>query len=176
MFCYQEEDTAEVVLRPKPASHTPQATALTRGQRWRRRLSRWAPSSTVTRSSEMALTTSPIVPLLSKQIPYSLPAKVGLVDSQCYLDFIFSRVGYSGTYAKFRFNHRDTFPDCYEGCVANFCNRSTFRQRMVFGVPLDAILTTANEYNMDIEEDLVHALDRPSVVSLGEIGLDYSYK
>ncbi|XP_037560558.1 protein maelstrom homolog [Dermacentor silvarum] len=128
MFCYQEEDTAEVVFRPKPASRTPQATALTRGHRWRRRLSHWATSSTATRSSEMALTISPIAPLLSKQMPYSLPAKVGLVDSHCYLDFIFSRVGHSGTYAKFRLNHRDTFPDCYEGCVANFCNPATFRQ------------------------------------------------
>lgn len=185
MFCYQEEDTAEVVFRPKPASHSPQATAPTRGQRWRRRLSRWAPSSTATRSSEMALTTSPIVPLLSKQMPYSLPAKVGLVDSHCHLDFIFSRVGHSGTYAKFRLNHRDTFPDCYEGCVANFCNPATFRQRHVWSYLLseDGVWGAfgchphmANEYNMDIEEDLVHALDHPSVVALGEIGLDYSYK
>ncbi|XP_075552176.1 uncharacterized protein LOC142585350 [Dermacentor variabilis] len=186
MFCYQDEDTAEVVFRPKPAVHTPQTTAPTHAQRWRRRLSRWAPaSSNATQSSEMALTTAPIVALLSKPMPYSLPSKAGLVDSHCHLDFIFSRVGHSGTYAKFRLNHRDTFPDCYEGCVANFCNPATFRQRHMWNSLLseDGVWGAfgchphmANEYNKDIEEDLVHALDHPSVVALGEIGLDYSHK
>ncbi|XP_065305454.1 uncharacterized protein [Dermacentor albipictus] len=186
MFCYQEEDTAEVVFRPKPVIHTPQTAAPTHVPRWRRRLSRWAPASfNATQSSEMALTTAPIVPLLSKPMPYSLLSKAGLVDSHCHLDFIFSRVGHSGTYAKFRLNHRDTFPDCYEGCVANFCNPATFRQRRMWNSLLseDGVWGAfgchphmASEYNKDIEEDLVHALDHPSVVALGEIGLDYSHK
>ncbi|KAH7978159.1 hypothetical protein HPB49_004696 [Dermacentor silvarum] len=145
MFCYQEEDTAEVVFRPKPASHTPQATELTRGQRWRRWLSHWSPSSTATRSSEMALTTSPIVLLLSKQMPYSLPAKVSvhtidfkLVITQRHVwSYLLSEDGVWGAFG--------SHPHM------------------------------ANEYNMDIEED-VHALDHPSVVALGDIGLDYSYK
>ncbi|XP_075533860.1 uncharacterized protein LOC142566844 isoform X1 [Dermacentor variabilis] len=52
MFCYQEEDTAEVVLLPKPACPTPQPAAHTPGLRGQRRLSRWAPPpSSATHSS-----------------------------------------------------------------------------------------------------------------------------
>ncbi|XP_037519476.2 putative deoxyribonuclease TATDN2 [Rhipicephalus sanguineus] len=185
MFCYQEEDTAEIVFRPKRLTCASQPTAPTRAQRVRRRLSRWAPRSAAAHSSEMSLTTAPIVPLLSKRWPYSVPPKVGLVDSHCHLDFIFSRVGHTGTYAKFRLKHRDTFPDCYEGCVANFCNPQTFKLRHMWGSLLseDGVWGAfgchphmASEYSDDIEDDLVHALDHPSVVALGEIGLDYSHK
>lgn len=185
MFCYQEEDTAEVVFRPKFLTPTSQPATPTRPKRSQRQLSRWAPRSASTPSSEMALTTAPNMPLLSKQWPYSVPPKVGLVDSHCHLDFIFSRVGHTGTYAKFRLKHRDTFPDCYEGCVANFCNPQTFKLRHMWGSLLaeDGVWGAfgchphmASEYNNDIEDDLVYALDHPSVVALGEIGLDYSYK
>lgn len=90
-----------------------------------------------------------------------------------------------GTYAKFRLEHKDTFPDCYEGCVANFCNPATFKLRRKWGDLLseDGVWGAfgchphmAREYNNAIEEQLVQALNHPSVVALGEIGLDYSHK
>ncbi|XP_054919990.1 uncharacterized protein [Dermacentor andersoni] len=46
-----------------------------RGQRWGQRLCCCARPAGVTRSSEMALTTAPIVPLLSKPPPHWLPSK-----------------------------------------------------------------------------------------------------
>ncbi|KAH8021004.1 hypothetical protein HPB51_011783 [Rhipicephalus microplus] len=148
MFCYQEEDTAEVVFRPKFLTPTSQPATPTRPKRSQRQLSRWAPRSASTPSSEMALTTAPNMPLLSKRWPYSVPPKVGLVDSHCHLDFIFSRrhmwgslLAEDGVWGAF-------------GCHPHM----------------------ASEYNNDIEDDLVYALDHPSVVALGEIGLDYSYK
>ncbi|XP_070385348.1 uncharacterized protein [Dermacentor albipictus] len=46
-----------------------------RGRRWGRRLCCWARPAGATRSPEMALTTAPIVPLLSKPSPRWLPSK-----------------------------------------------------------------------------------------------------
>ncbi|KAH7980915.1 hypothetical protein HPB49_020083 [Dermacentor silvarum] len=127
MFCYQEEDTAQVVLRLKPAYLTPQPSPLTCAQQWRQWLSHWTPPSSVaTHSSEMARTRSSIVTLLSKPLSYSPSSNLGLVNSHSHLDFPFSRVRHAATYAKLRLNHRDTLPDYYKGCVANFCNATTF--------------------------------------------------
>ncbi|XP_077488031.1 uncharacterized protein LOC144098934 [Amblyomma americanum] len=187
MFCYQQEDTSEVVFRPVFYSPQPSPPA-TRPVRSRRH-SFWMPPAHAAPLSEAAqTTTSGIVPVSSapqKSWPYSLTSKVGLVDSHCHLDFIFSKVGHYGTYAKFRLEHAATFPDCYEGCVANFCNPLTFKQYNMWSKLLseDGVWGTfgchphyVRDYNNEVEEYMVRALDHPSVVALGEIGLDYSHK
>lgn len=187
MFCYQQEDTAEVVFRPtfySPQPSPPPARPLRR-----RRHSFWMPSAhaapllDTTQISSLAIV--PVSSAPQKPWPYSLTSKVGLVDSHCHLDFIFSKVGHFGTYAKFRLEHAATFPECYEGCVANFCNPVTFKQYNMWDKLLseDGVWGAfgchphyVREYNDEVEEHMVHALDHPSVVALGEIGLDYSYK
>ncbi|KAH9381653.1 hypothetical protein HPB48_017058 [Haemaphysalis longicornis] len=141
-------------------------------------------------SSQVTLTKPYVAATPAKMWPYSLSnqgwARVaGLVDTHCHLDFIFDRVGHRGTYAQFRLKHRDTYPDCYEGCVANFCNPASFKQYAVRNPLLDeggvygaygCHPHMAREYDCEVDENLLRALNHPSVVALGEIGLDYSHK
>ncbi|XP_070385347.1 uncharacterized protein [Dermacentor albipictus] len=54
-----------------------------RGRRWGRRLCCWARPAGATRSPEMALTTAPIVPLLSKPSPRWLPSKCPDLPACC---------------------------------------------------------------------------------------------
>lgn len=126
----------------------------------------------------------------AKEWPYSISSQgrvavAGLVDTHCHLDFLFNKVGHRGTYAKLRLKQRETFPDCYEGCVANFCNPTSFKKYALKNELLDEDGVwgafgchphMASEYDMEVEENLIRALEHPRVVALGEIGLDYSYK
>lgn len=68
----------------------------------------------------------PSLPRRVKQYPYNISSSVGLVDSHCHLDFLFRKMSHVGSFALFRQRYQSTFPDCYEGCVAVFCDPSTF--------------------------------------------------
>ncbi|XP_054922606.1 putative deoxyribonuclease TATDN2 [Dermacentor andersoni] len=125
--------------------------------------------------------TSPVV----KRWPYTISSKVGLIDTHCHLDFLFRRTAHHSSYAQFRTRNSETFPTCYEGCVAVFCDPATFKKRHVWEGLLseDGVWAAfgchphmARQYDEDIDDDLIAALEQPSVVALGEIGLDYSSK
>lgn len=188
MVCYQQQDTAEVVFRPMFYSPQPSPPPIRRLHQ--RRLSSWIPSAHAAPLLDSAKMSSLAImsvssPARQRAWPYSLTFNVGLVDSHCHLDFIFNKVGHFGTYAKFRLEHSATFPECYEGCVANFCNPVTFKQYDMWDKLLseDGVWGTfgchphfVREYDDEVEEHMVHALNHPSVVAFGEIGLDYSHK
>lgn len=115
--------------------------------------------------------------------PYTASWEVGLIDTHCHLDYIFNRSCHTGTFAQFRLTRRNTFPYCYGGCVANFCDPATFQDRRLWGRLLaeECIWGAfgchprrAGEYTDDVEQHLIRALNHRSVVALGEIGLDYA--
>ncbi|XP_037579493.2 putative deoxyribonuclease TATDN2 [Dermacentor silvarum] len=132
-------------------------------------------------ASKTATLRSPV----AKRWPYTLSSEVGLIDTHCHLDFLFRKTGHQGSYAQFRIRHQATFPSCYEGCVAIFCDPATFKKRHLWqgllseqGVwgAFGCHPHMARHYDEDVEEDLIAALEQRSVVALGEIGLDYSAK
>ena len=51
---------------------------------------------------------------------------VPYIDTHCHLDFLFDRSTFKGTFQKFKAENKDTFPECFAGCVAVFCNPKTF--------------------------------------------------
>lgn len=122
-------------------------------------------------------------PLGIREWPYTTASEVGLIDTHCHLDFVFTKMGHTKSFTHFRLARRDTFPYCYEGCVANFCEPETFEQRdnwkrvlsdeSVWGA-FGCHPRRARDYTDEVEKHLVRALDHRSVVALGEIGLDYS--
>ncbi|KAH7977952.1 hypothetical protein HPB49_004035 [Dermacentor silvarum] len=111
---------------------------------------------------------------LFKRWPYTLSSEV---------DFLFRKTGHRQSYAQFRIRNQDTFPSCYEGCVAIFFDPATFKKCHVWqgllseqGVwgAFGCHPHMAQHYDEDVDEDLIAALEQRSVVALGEIGLDYS--
>ncbi|CAN7941710.1 unnamed protein product [Ixodes pacificus] len=167
------EDVAEVLFRPVPSPGcSPPAVV----PDWPRRRLDFCPSARLP---------TPLSPLASKRWPYALSSSVGMVDTHCHLDFLFRKLSFKGTFAKFRLLNQDTFPSCYEGCVAIFCNPLTFGDRTVWEDLLreDGIWAAfgchphmVRDYDEETDEHLIKALEHPRVVALGEIGLDYSRK
>lgn len=51
---------------------------------------------------------------------------VKYIDTHCHLDFLFSREGFKGSFKAYMDKRAETFPELFEGCVAVFCNPSTF--------------------------------------------------
>ena len=49
------------------------------------------------------------------------------IDTHCHLDFLFKRNNFNGSYEKYRNMNEMTFPPCYSGCVAVFCDPRTFK-------------------------------------------------
>ncbi|KAL1471676.1 hypothetical protein MTO96_039796 [Rhipicephalus appendiculatus] len=118
-----------------------------------------------------------------REWPYTTASEAGLIDTHCHLDFVFTKTGHAKSFTHFRLAHRNTFPYCYEGCVANFSEPETFEQRRLWRSVLSdegvwgafgCHPRRARDYTDDVERYLVRALNDRSVVALGEIGLDYS--
>ncbi|GBO37615.1 hypothetical protein AVEN_19321-1, partial [Araneus ventricosus] len=56
----------------------------------------------------------------------ALKSPTGFFDSHCHLDLLFSDENFRGTYADYIDQHKDSYPDSYNGCIAVFCKPWTF--------------------------------------------------
>ncbi|XP_078400887.1 putative deoxyribonuclease TATDN2 [Cetorhinus maximus] len=109
----------------------------------------------------------------------------GFIDTHCHLDFLFSKLSFRGTFAKFMKVYDSTFPAEFHGCITDFCDprnlvlgnlwENLLEEPLVWGA-FGCHPHFARYYTNLQEKAIIQALRHPKAVAFGEMGLDYSYK
>lgn len=109
----------------------------------------------------------------------------GFIDTHCHLDMLYAKLGYRGTFGRFRDLHKGSFPAEFSGCITNFCNpRLMVEEALWEGLLAEDLVWGAfgchphfaDEYSDVHERAILMAMRHPKAVAFGEIGLDYSHK
>ncbi|XP_036388694.1 putative deoxyribonuclease TATDN2 [Megalops cyprinoides] len=115
----------------------------------------------------------------------SRAGQLGFIDTHCHLDMLYSKLGFHGTFTRFRRLYESSFPPEFHGCIADFCNprlmakegiwEGLLKEEMVWGA-FGCHPHFGKDYTAASEHIILDALRHPKAVAFGEIGLDYSYK
>ncbi|XP_066556302.1 putative deoxyribonuclease TATDN2 [Amia ocellicauda] len=113
------------------------------------------------------------------------PRQCGFIDTHCHLDMLYRKMDFKGTFARFRSVYKSSFPNEFEGCVADFCNprfmdrdglwEYLLKEEMVWGA-FGCHPHFARYYDDYHEKIILDAMRHTKAVAFGEIGLDYSHK
>lgn len=116
--------------------------------------------------------------------PY-LNDQAGFIDTHCHLDMLYGKLGFCGTFGRFRRLYQSSFPSEFRGCIADFCNprimvkdalwEGLLAEDMVWGA-FGCHPHFAKDYSSVQERNILMAMRHPKAVAFGEMGLDYSHK
>ncbi|XP_067855073.1 putative deoxyribonuclease TATDN2 [Heptranchias perlo] len=111
--------------------------------------------------------------------------KEGFIDTHCHLDFLYSKLSFRGTFAKFMKVYDSTFPAEFHGCITDFCDprslvlgnlwENLLEEPLVWGA-FGCHPHFARYYTNLQERAIIQVLRHPKAIAFGEMGLDYSYK
>lgn len=108
----------------------------------------------------------------------------GFIDTHCHLDMLYSKMGFHGSFSRFRKQQANSFSE-FRGCITDFCNprvmgkealwEGLLSENMVWGA-FGCHPHFAETYSSVQERNILHAMQHPKAVAFGEMGLDYSHK
>ncbi|XP_038131121.1 putative deoxyribonuclease TATDN2 [Cyprinodon tularosa] len=112
-------------------------------------------------------------------------SQAGFIDTHCHLDMLYGKLGFKGTFGRFRQVYSSSFTPQFQGCITNFCNpyvmmkealwEGLLSEDMVWGA-FGCHPHFARSYSNIQENNILVAMRHPKAVAFGEMGLDYSHK
>ncbi|XP_054878051.1 putative deoxyribonuclease TATDN2 [Poeciliopsis prolifica] len=111
--------------------------------------------------------------------------QAGFIDTHCHLDMLYGKLGFRGTFGRFRRTYSSSFSPEFQGCITDFCNphimvkealwEGLLSEDMVWGA-FGCHPHFAKGYSNTQENNILMAMRHPKAVAFGEMGLDYSHK